>query len=179
MHNILGELTKEAALLPVQETDLIASDWLNGRRSPYADQTLKGGITGITLGTTPAQIYKSLVEATAFGSRAIMGHLEKEGVQVNEVIGVGGISLKSPYVIQTLSDIMGVPIKVAATEQAGALGAAMCAAVSAGVFPSMEEALKSVGQGYTTTYMPRSENKAVYDVLYEKYEALNLFLEEV
>lgn len=179
MHNILGELTKEAALLPVQETDLIASDWLNGRRSPYADQTLKGGITGITLGTTPAQIYKSLVEATAFGSRAIMGHLEKEGVQVNEVIGVGGISLKSPYVIQTLSDIMGVPIKVAATEQAGALGAAMCAAVSAGVFPSMEEALKSVGQGYTTTYMPRSENKAVYDVLYEKYAALNLFLEEV
>ena len=178
IERILGELTKEAEKLPVRETDLIASDWLNGRRSPYADQTLKGGIVGITLGTTPAQLFKSLVEATAFGSKAIMEHLETEGVQVNEVIGVGGISLKSPYVMQTLSDIMGVPIKVAATEQAGALGAALGAAVSAGAFPSMQEALETMGQGHDKVYTPRSENREVYDVLYEKYKHFNRLLEE-
>lgn len=92
---ILQKLTEEAEKLPVTESDPVATDWLNGRRTPFADLTLKGGIAGITLATTPAQIFKSLVEATAFGSRAIMEHLEKEGVQVNEVIGVGGIDRKS------------------------------------------------------------------------------------
>lgn len=174
---ILQKLTEEAEKLPVTESDPVATDWLNGRRTPFADLTLKGGIAGITLATTPAQIFKSLVEATAFGSRAIMEHLENEGVQVNEVIGVGGISLKSPYVIQTLSDIMGVPIKVAATQQAGALGVAMCAAVAAGVFPTMERAQESLGQGYKTEYVPRAENRDAYSALYKKYRQLNWLLE--
>ncbi|SFS38200.1 L-ribulokinase [Porphyromonadaceae bacterium NLAE-zl-C104] len=174
---ILQKLTEEAEKLPVTESDPVATDWLNGRRTPFADLTLKGGIAGITLATTPAHIFKSLVEATAFGSRAIMEHLEKEGVQVNEVIGVGGISLKSPYVMQTLSDIMGVPIKVAATQQAGALGVAMCAAVAAGVFPTMERAQESLGQGYKTEYVPRAENRDAYSALYKKYRQLNWLLE--
>jgi len=173
---ILQKLTEEAEKLPVTESDPVATDWLNGRRTPFADLTLKGGIAGITLATTPAQIFKSLVEATAFGSRAIMEHLEKEGVQVNEVIGVGGISLKSPYVMQVLSDIMGVPIKVAATQQAGALGAAMCAALAAGVFHSMESALESLGQGYMREYVPRAENREIYNLLYSKYRKLGDFL---
>ena len=173
---ILPGLTEEAEKLPVTESDTVAADWLNGRRTPFADMTLKGGIAGITLATTPAQFYKSLVEATAFGSRAIMEHLEKEGVQVNEVIGVGGISLKSPYVMQTLSDIMGVPIKVAATQQAGALGAAMCAAVSAGVFHTMESAQEYLGQGYKTVYVPRTKNQKTYNILYDKYRKLGNFL---
>jgi L-ribulokinase len=175
--NLLQRLTVEAENLPLTETDPIANDWLNGRRSPFADQTLKGGIIGITLGTTPPQLFKSLVEATAFGSRAILEHLAKEGVRVDEVIGVGGISLKSPYVMQTLADVMGVPIKVAATQQAGALGAAMCAAVSAGVFHTMENARESLGQGYKTLYVPRAENRETYNALYKKYWQLNRFLE--
>jgi len=85
--SLLQRLTDEAEKLPLTEADPIANDWLNGRRSPFADQTLKGGIIGITLGTTPAQLFKSLVEATAFGSRAILEHLAKEGVRVEEVIG--------------------------------------------------------------------------------------------
>ena len=174
---ILPELTVEAEKLPATEMDMVAGDWLNGRRTPFADLTLKGGIAGITLATTPAHIYKSLVEATAFGSRAIMEHLKKEGVQVNEVIGVGGISLKSPYVMQTLSDIMGVPIKVAAVQQAGALGAAMCAAVSADVFDTVEAAQESMGQGYSVVYTPRAEKREAYTALYEKYRELNRFLE--
>lgn len=176
---ILPKLTEEAALLPVTENDLIASDWLNGRRTPFADQTLKGGIAGLTLGTSPAQLFKSFVEATAFGSRAIMEHLEKEGVKVTEVIGVGGISLKSPYVMQTLSDIMGVPIKVAATQQAGALGTAMCAAVAADLFDSVEQAQDVLEQGNLAVYKPQKENEEVYNVLYEKYKEFGKYLNEL
>ena len=174
--NLLQRLTVEAENLPLTETDPIANDWLNGRRSPFADQTLKGGIMGITLGTTPAQLFKSLVEATAFGSRAILEHLAKEGVRVEEVIGVGGISLKSPYVMQTLADVMGVPIKVAATQQAGALGAAMLAAVAAGLFDSLQSATDRMEQGNLTTYIPRQEVSLLYKARYERYQSLAHFL---
>jgi L-ribulokinase len=169
---ILPRLNEEAEKLPVMESDPVALDWLNGRRSPFVDLTLKGAITGITLATTPAHVFKSLVEATAFGSRAIMEHLAREGVRVTEVIGVGGISLKSPYVMQTLSDIMGVPIKVAVAQQAGALGAAMCAAVAAGVFDTVESAQQALGQGYSTVYTPYEQNQKTYDILYAKYKKL-------
>ncbi len=174
---IFPKLTEEAEKLPVTPHDLIACDWLNGRRTPFADQTLKGGITCLTLATTPAQLFRSLVEATAFGSRAIMEHLEKEGITVNEVIAVGGISLKSPYVMQTLADVMGLPIKVAAAQQAGALGAAICAAVAAGVFESMEQAQEKLGQGNLAVYMPREENRKTYNLLYRKYKNLGMFLQ--
>lgn len=169
---ILPKLNEEAEKLPVTPSDPVALDWLNGRRSPFVDLTQKGVVTGLTLATTPAQIFKSLAEATAFGSRAIMEHLAEEGVQINEVIGVGGISLKSPYVMQTLSDIMGVPIKVAVTQQAGALGSAMCATVAAGVFDSVESAQKALRQGYSTVYTPREENRKIYEILYHKYQEL-------
>ncbi len=176
--DILPKLTAEAEKLPVSESDIIASDWLNGRRTPYADLTLKGGFAGITLGTTPAQLYKSLVEATAFGSRAIMEHIENEGVKVTEVIGVGGISLKSPYVMQTLSDVMGVPIKVAAAQQAGALGVVMCASVAAGLYSSLTQAQETLGQGDLAEYQPREENRKVYDKLYDRYKKFGKYLEQ-
>ena len=169
---ILSQLNEEAEKLPVTESDLVASDWFNGRRTPFGDPTLKGAITGLTLATTPAQIFKSLVEATAFGSRAIMEHLEEEGVQMNEMIGVGGISLKSPYVMQTLSDILGVPIKIAVAQQAAALGAAMCAAVAAGLFDRVEDAQESLGQGYDKVYVPRTEYRERYNILYDTYRKL-------
>lgn len=172
-NQILPRLNDEAEKIPVTVTDAIAVDWLNGRRTPFADQTLKGGIVGITLATTPEQIYKSLVEATAFGSRAILEHLKKEGVKVKEVIGVGGISLKSPYVMQTLSDIMGVPIKVAAVQQSGALGVAMCAAVVAHVFHSLEEAQAGLGQGDLALYAPDEEKKEIYNARYMRYVSLS------
>lgn len=175
--DILPKLNIEAAALPIESTDLIASDWLNGRRTPFADQTLEGGVSGITLATTPAQIFKSLVEATAFGSKAIMKHLENEGVKVTEVIGVGGISLKSPYVMQTLSNIMGVPIKVAAAQQAGALGVAMCASVAAGIYAALEHAQDAMGQGVLAEYKPNDSNKSKYKELYIRYKKFGEFLE--
>lgn len=166
---ILEELTREAEKLPISEDSVVANDWLNGRRTPFANQTLKGTIMGLTLGTTAPEIFKSLVEATAFGSRAIMEHLKKEGVEVTEIIGVGGISQKSPFVMQTLSDVMGVSIKVAETEQAGALGAAIYAAVAAGMYETIVDAQKTMCQGFSKEYTPNQERGAIYDILYAKY----------
>lgn len=166
---ILKELTREAEKLPLSVDSVIANDWLNGRRTPFANQALKGTIEGLTLGTTAPEIFKSLVEATAFGSRAIMEHLEKEGVKITEVIGVGGISIKSPYVMQTLSDVLGVSIKVAKTEQAGALGVAMYASVAVGEHDSVVAAQEAMGQGFSKVYVPNLERSAVYDLLYSKY----------
>lgn len=174
---ILSRLNEEASQLPLQEEDPLAVDWFNGRRSPYADQTVKGVISGITLGTTPAQIFRSLVEATAFGSRAILEHIANEGVGVDEVIGVGGISLKSPYVMQTLADVLGVPIRVARAQQAGALGAAMLAAVAAGLFNSLQSATDRMNQGNLREYIPRADLKGIYDARYDRYRLLCDFLQ--
>ena len=174
---ILSRLNEDASQLPLQEEDPLAVDWFNGRRSPYADQTMKGVISGITLGTTPAQLFRSLVEATAFGSRAILEHIANEGVGVDEVIGVGGISLKSPYVMQTLADVLGVPIRVARAQQAGALGAAMLAAVAAGLFNSLQSATERMQQGNLKVYIPRADLKGIYDARYGRYRLLGDFLQ--
>jgi L-ribulokinase len=175
---ILPKLTEEVERISIDSSFLVANDWLNGRRTPYADQKLKGGITGLTLGTTPAQLYKSFVEATAFGSRAIKDHLEKEGIKITDVIAVGGIAHKSPYVMQTLSDIMEIPIKVAAAQQAAALGAAMCAAVSVGIFADIGSAQNTMGQGSVSEYNSLPENQGLYRSLYQQYKEFGLFLDK-
>jgi L-ribulokinase len=172
----ISELTAEAEQLPVSES-LIATDWLNGRRTPDANQLLKATITGLTLGSTPAMVFRALVEATAFGSKAIVDRFLENGVEIETVIGIGGISQKSPFVMQTLSDVLGMPIKVARTEQACAFGAAMFAAVVAGVYPNVEAAQKAMGQGFVSEYLPNSENHRIYSALYEKYLQLGKFTE--
>jgi L-ribulokinase len=170
----IPELTAEAEKLPVSET-LIATDWLNGRRTPDANQLLKGTITGLTLGSAPSAVFRALVEATAFGSKAIVDRFLENGIEIKEVIGIGGISLKSPFVMQTLADVLGMPIKVAKSEQACAFGAAMFAAVVAGVYDKVEDAQNAMGQGFAFEYVPNRENHAVYLKLYEKYKKLGSF----
>ena len=132
-NRIIPALTAEAEKIPAEESTVIATDWMNGRRTPDANQLLKGTITGLTLGSTAPRIFRALVEATAFGSKAIVDRFRNEGVQIDSVIGIGGIALKSPFVMQTLSDVLNMPIKVCKTDQACALGAAMFAATAAGV----------------------------------------------
>lgn len=166
---ILTRLSEKAQEIPVREDSPVALDWLNGRRTPFADQTLKGMISGLTLGTTAPDIFRSLVEATGFGSKSILEHLHREGVLINEVIGVGGISKKSPFVMQTLSDIMGIPIQIATTEQAGALGAAMCSATAAGIFEDLDSAQTKLGRGFDRTFYPNKETQAIYAKLYAEY----------
>lgn len=176
---IIPELTKEAEKIPVSESTLIATDWMNGRRTPDANQLLEGTITGLTLGTSAPLIFRALVEATAYGSKAIVDRFLENGVEIKEVIGIGGISLKSPFVMQTLSDVLGMPIKVAKTEQACAFGAAMFAAVVAGIYEKVEDARDAMGQGFAFEYFPDKENHQWYLSMYEKYRKLGVFTENV
>jgi L-ribulokinase len=177
----ISELTEEAEKLPVSsvranhDLPLLATDWLNGRRTPDANQLLKGAITGLTLGTTPAMVFRALVEATAYGSKAIIDRFLENGVEIESVIGIGGISQKSPFVMQTLADVLGMPIKVAKTEQACAFGAAMFAAVVAGIYPTVEAAQKAMGQGFLSEYLPNEENHKIYSELYQQYLRLGKF----
>jgi L-ribulokinase len=175
--NIIPALSEEAAKIPVSESTLIATDWMNGRRTPDANQLLKGTITGLTLASSAPLIFKALVEATAFGSKAIVDRFLENGIEIKEVIGIGGISLKSPFVMQTLADVLGMPIKVARTEQACAFGAAMFAAVVAGVYARVEDAQNAMGQGFAFEYIPNEENHQLYMELYEKYRTIGQFTE--
>ncbi|MDR2139914.1 MAG: ribulokinase [Tannerella sp.] len=168
-NRILPALSEAAAQIPVSESAPVATDWMNGRRTPDASQLLKGTITGLTLGSTAPMIFRALVEATAFGARAILDRFVENGIPISEVIGIGGISLKSPFVMQTLADVLGMPIKVSKAEQACAVGAAMFAAVVAGVHARVEDAQKAMGQGFAATFYPNASNHAIYGKLYEKY----------
>jgi len=169
---ILSNLTEEAARLAPGEAGLVALDWLNGRRTPDADQTLKGALAGLTLGSTAPRLFRALVEATAFGSRAILERFEREGVRTERVVALGGISQKSPFVMQVTADVLGVPIQVVASEQACALGAGMFAAVAAGIYPSLAVAQERMGSGFSRTYTPDPANVKAYGRLYDQYRRL-------
>lgn len=175
---IIVALTKEAEKVPVEESTMIATDWVNGRRTPDANQLLQGTITGFTLGTTAPQIFRALVEATAFGTKAIVDRFRREGCTIDSIIGIGGIALKSPFVMQTMSDVVNLPIKVCNTDQACALGAAMFAATAAGVYTKVEDAIAAMNSGFSKEYLPNAENHCAYQALYEKYLQLGQFTEE-
>jgi len=174
---IIPALSEEAAKIPVAETAEIAVDWMNGRRTPDASQEVKGAIAGLTLGSSAPHVFKALVEATAFGSRAIVERFRREGVEIKGCIGLGGIARKSPFVMQTLADVMNMPFQVAATDQTCAFGAAMFAAVAAGVYPTVEAAQQAMGKGFEHEYVPNLENAKKYDEIYQKYLKLGHFLE--
>ena len=167
--SILTKLTEEAAKLNPTDTTVLALDWLNGRRTPYADQELKGALIGLTLGTNAPRIFRALVETTAFGARAIVERFRDEGLRIDQVIAQGGIPGKNQFVMQVTADVLNMPIKVVRSEQAVALGAAMFASTVAGVYSSVEEAQKKMGSGYAQTYIPDAQNVAYYQNLYEVY----------
>lgn len=173
---ILAALGETCASLPVDES-LVALDWLNGRRTPDADQRLRGAVTGITLGTDAPQLYRAFVEATCFGARAIMERLQEEGVDIGRVIGIGGVARKSPFVMQTLADVMNREILVSASDQAVALGAAMFASVAAGLHPDLPAAQAAMGAGFESTYRPIAEHVPVYDRMYATYRTLGTAVE--
>lgn len=175
---ILKDLDEEAAKLSPEESGVLALDWLNGRRTPDADQTLKGAVMGLTLGSDAPRVYRSLVDAAAFGARRITERFEDNGVKIRDVIAVGGVAIKSPYVMQTVCDVMNKPIKVASELQTVALGAAIFAATAAGIYPSVEAAQKAMGSGFEKTYTPNPEAAAVYDKLYAKYLEFGGFIEK-
>jgi L-ribulokinase len=174
---IIPSLSEKATKLNVTENDPIALDWFNGRRTPDANHTLKGGIIGLDLSSDAPRIFKALVEATAFGAKAIVNRFNREGVAIRQLIGIGGVSKKSPYVMQTLADVLNMPIKIVTSEQACALGAAMCAATAAGVYPSLEAAQRAMSSGFDAVFYPNADRVAVYEKLYARYVALGGFVE--
>lgn len=176
-NQILPALTKEAEQIPLEESAMLATDWVNGRRTPDANQALKGTIAGFTLGTTAPQIFRALVEATAFGTKAIVDRLRSEGCTINSVIGIGGIALKNPFIMQTMCDVVNLPMRVCNTDQACALGAAMFAATAAGIYNKVEDAVSVMNSGFSKEYLPDAERHAKYAELYTKYLDLGQFTE--
>jgi L-ribulokinase len=175
--NIIVALDQGAAALSIEESAPLALDWMNGRRTPDANQRLKGAITGISLGTDAPRIYRSLVEATAFGSRAIVERFRAQQIRIDSAIAIGGVAKKSRFVMQTVADVMNLEVTVAAGDQTVALGAAMFAAVAAGVYENVAEAQRAMSSGIETVYRPDPQRAKHYDSLYEEYRALGAFVE--
>lgn len=176
---IIKKIEEEAEKLSPKDSTLISLDWLNGRRTPYADQKLKGAIIGLSLGTNAIKLYRSLVEATAFGSKAIVDRFTKEGIEIEEVVAIGGISQKSPLVMQILSDVLDMPVKVVKSSQAVALGASIFGAVAAGYYKDIYEAQKQMASKFLKVYNPIPENAIIYKSLYGKYIEAGSVLESL
>lgn len=166
---LIPELTRRASALPIEIDDELAVDWLNGRRTPDANQLLKGMLSGLSLGTDAPRIFKAWVEGTCFGAKAIVDRFNKEGVPVKGLIGLGGVARKSPYIMQVMADVMNMPIRIHRSEQTCALGAAMFAATAAGIYPKVEHAMNAMGQGFDLEYKPNPSNVSVYSKRYQKY----------
>lgn len=171
-------LSNEASKLPIDENDELAIDWLNGRRTPDANQELEAAIINLSLGTDATRIFKALAEATCFGARAIVERFNNEGVHVKGLIGLGGVARKSNYIMQLMADVMNMPIRIHTSEQTCAAGAAMFAATAAGMYTKVEDAMQAMGRGFDAEYQPNKKNIDVYNKRYEKYKALGKFMSE-
>lgn len=175
--NLINDLSNAASVLPLEDSAIIALDWMNGRRTPDANQALKGAISGLTLGSDAPRVFRALVEATAFGAKRINERFIAEGLRIDGIIAMGGVAKKSPFVMQIVADVLDMPIRVASTEQASALGSAMSAAVVAGIWDTIPDAQTAMGGGFECTYSPDPERVKVYKVLYEKYLKFGNFIE--
>ncbi|MEM9259903.1 MAG: ribulokinase [Bacteroidota bacterium] len=165
---IIPELSKAAAALP-PAGDIVAVDWFNGRRTPDADQRLKGAIAGLNLGSDAPRVFRALVESVCFGARRIVERFVEGGIPVEGIIGLGGVAKKSPFVMQTMADVLNRPIRIATSEQTCALGAAMFAAVGAGVHEDIPTAVTAMSGGFDAEYEPDAERTAIYDQRYTRY----------
>ncbi len=170
-------LSEAAAKIPAGESGIVALDWMNGRRTPDANQNLKGAIFGLNLGSDAPRIFRALVEATAFGAKKIVDRFISEGVRIDGIVALGGVAKKSPFVMQIVCDVLDKPILVAKSEQACALGTAMAAATVAGLYKTVSNAQEAMGNGYETEYKPNKENARVYAELYKKYGMAGTFVE--
>lgn len=169
---IIPELSKQAALLPIEEYNELAVDWFNGRRTPDANQALKGAISGLNLGSDAPRVFRALAEATCFGAKSIVERFISEGIPVKGIIGIGGVAKKSPFVMQMMADILGMPIRIHQFKHTCALGAAMFAAVVAGIYPDVEAAMQAMGRGFDVSYEPNTQLRDVYEKRYRQYQAL-------
>lgn len=168
-----ASLTREASRLRPGESGLLALDWNNGNRTILVDPLLSGLLVGQTLHTTRAEIYRALIEGTAFGARAIIERLEEYGVPVRRVVCAGGIAEKNPMLMQIYADVTGCTMHVAGSSQACALGGAVAAAVVAGVYKDFPSAQRAMTSLKPAAYRPKAANRLAYDKLYRIYRRLH------
>ncbi|WP_162053341.1 ribulokinase [Pontibacter pamirensis] len=175
---IIPELTKQAEQLPLSEEGEFAIDWFNGRRTPDANQVLKGAIFGLGLGSDAPRVFRALVEATCFGAKSIVDRFKEQGIPVKGLIGMGGVARKSPFIMQMMADVMDMPIRIHRSEQTCAIGAAMFAATAAGIYPRVEAAMAAMGQGFDAEYTPNPERTKIYAERYLQYQAHGALVEQ-
>ncbi|WP_317129820.1 ribulokinase [Mucilaginibacter corticis] len=173
---IIPELSRQAALLPLDIDNELSIDWLNGRRTPDANQELKGAINGLGLGSDAPRVFRSLAEATCFGAKSIVDRFISEGIPVKGIIGIGGVAKKSPFVMQMMADVLGMPIRIHQFKHTCALGAAMFAAVVAEIYPTVADAMQAMGRGFDAEYLPNANLAAIYALRYQKYQTLGNFI---
>ncbi|MBE5782332.1 MAG: ribulokinase [Clostridiales bacterium] len=169
VHQLMNE--KAAALEP-GANGLIVLDWLNGNRCILGDSQLSGMILGLTLQTKPEAIYRAMMEGSVYTMRSIVDNFESQGLKVDRIVAVGGMARKSPMLMQIVADVLGREVHVSAVKEAMALGAAIVAAAAGGVYPSLQEASRHMGQPLEKTYYP-GENKEKYEKLYQEFWQLH------
>lgn len=170
--SVFALLDRKASALRAGESGVLALDFFNGNRTPYADYGLKGMLVGMTLATRPEEIYRALIEATAFGTRRILELYRAHGIGIGEILASGGIAKKNPFLMQVYADVCGMPIRVMESSEAAARGSCLLAALGAGCFPSAKEAAKVLGDRVHATYTPKAENTRAYEELYREYVRL-------
>ena len=169
LHEHLSEL---AAAQEVGEHGLLALDWESGNRSVLVDHDLSGALLGLTLATKPEDVYRALVESTAFGTRIIVDTFKAAGLPVTEFVVAGGL-LKNSFVMQTYADVLNMPLHLLDADHGPALGSAIHAAVAAGAYPSVEAASEVMGRQRRDAYLPNAENARRYELLYSEYRRLH------
>ncbi|MBQ0081405.1 MAG: ribulokinase [Alistipes sp.] len=176
---IMQQLTMDAEKLPIREDAPFATDWLNGRRSPDCNPYLWGSLMGLRLATTAPELYYALVESTAFALKRVVDTLDGGKVAIDKIIGVGGIAQKSPFVMQMLADVIGKDLHVSACKQSCALGSAICAAVVGRIYPTIQEAQKSMCMPIIKVYHPRKELKEHFAKRFQQYMECDSFTKKM
>lgn len=168
----LARLTEAAAAIAPGESRLVALPWWNGNKTPYLQSGFSGVVAGLRLDTSPAMLFRALMESTAYGSRDILERFEGAGERVDEIVACGGIAEKNPVMMQIFADALGREIRVAACSQTGAMGAAVIAATAAGLFGSLDEAASRMTGVLPGGYAPDAHSARIYDALYEQHRKL-------
>ncbi|HEX4849300.1 MAG TPA: FGGY-family carbohydrate kinase, partial [Puia sp.] len=175
--DLIDLLSKKAAEIPITMESELALDWLNGRRTPYANQSLKSAIMGLNLGTNAPRIFRTIAESTCFGAKAIVDCFNEQGIAVKGLIGLGGVARKSHFIMQMMSDVMNMPIRIHRSEQTCAIGASMFAATVAGIYEKVEDAMQSMGQGFDKEFQPDKSRTVIYENRFMKYKAFGNSIE--
>jgi len=179
IEKIIPELSRQAMGLSPEGVGEMSVDWFNGRRTPDANASVKGSITGLSLGSDAPRIFYSLVESTCYGAKAIVDRFIEQGVPVKGIMGLGGIPQKSPFIMQMLADVFDMPIRISRSTQACATGAAMFAATAAGIYKKVEDAMQVMGHGFEREYIPDGKKVPLYRERYRSYLRIGEFLEEL